>query len=678
MRLRIVMILLLACFTVASVTLTGEAAAPAEPYHEIWITVGSAKEASELAGHGILVHEVADGVVRAWVPESTIGLLNRVGIGYRPVESPAELPESGKQSQLSYLSYDQMRFSLQNYHSLYPDITRLYTLGRSVEGREIWALLITVNPDVLEDKPAFKYVSTMHGDEPVGTPLMMQLIDRLLTGYMVDPRMTALVNETEIWIVPLMNPDGYERTPARIRRNANLVDLNRNFPVFPAEFTGFQFDGAPLRDAGREPETRHVMRWSAENSFVLSANIHTGALVVNYPYDDDGKGSAFSPTPDEDVFVHVSTVYAQNNPPMFASNQFENGITNGADWFKIDGGMQDWNYRYLGCMEVTLELSVSKSPPASQLAQLWENNEESLLAYMEQVHIGVRGIVTDADTGEPLYARVRVHDREQPVFTRPEVGNYHRLLLPGEYTLTFEAPFYLPRTVTGVVVEEGPATRLDVTLERDLSIVETPNLVGLTREAAEAALSQTGLALGAVTEQANAGTPRGTVLAQSVTPGTLVTVGSEIGITVSLGVVGVVAIRVKVAETQAPFTEAVLEVDPPWFSLNHAGNGLYNASAAPVGQYTITVVDAGPYQLPPPEVITVLPSAVVSRDIFLESLAGDINGDGAIDALDVQLVINAALGLDIGGFDADVNGDGVVNAVDVQIVINTALGISND
>ena len=56
-------------------------------------------------------------------------------------------------------------------------------------------------------------------------------------------------------------------------------------------------------------------------------------------------------------------------------------------------------------------------------------------------------------------------------------------------------------------------------------------------------------------------------------------------------------------------------------------------------------------------------------------LNADINGDGVVNAIDVQLVINAALGLDIGGLDADVNGDGTVNAIDVQLVINAALGL---
>ena len=58
-------------------------------------------------------------------------------------------------------------------------------------------------------------------------------------------------------------------------------------------------------------------------------------------------------------------------------------------------------------------------------------------------------------------------------------------------------------------------------------------------------------------------------------------------------------------------------------------------------------------------------------------VAGDVDGDGVVNAVDVQLVINAALGIAINpAFKPDINGDGVVNAIDVQLVINAALGIA--
>jgi hypothetical protein len=368
----------------------------------------------------------------------------------------------------AYNTYDEMTAMLQGYASTYgpganPDICRLYSLGRSVQNRELWVLLITDNPDLEEDEPEFKYVSTMHGDEPVGTEMCLYFIDLLLTTYGTDPRITSLVNETAISVVPMMNPDG--RTLAS-RYNAQGYDLNRSFPQYPAEFTGNLFDGEPLHDAGRPPEVAHIMQWTAQNRFVLSANFHTGALVVNYPYDDDGVGSGNdAPSPDDLLFEDVSLRYSQHNAAMWNSPWFANGITNGSAWYEIDGGMQDWNYRYASCNEVTIELSDIEWPQESSIPAFWTANRESMLSYLEAVHIGVRGVVTASDTGQPVSAKVGVVGNAHHVFTDPDVGDYHRMLLPGTYSLTFTAPGYIPRTVGNVGVGAGPATRVDVTLD---------------------------------------------------------------------------------------------------------------------------------------------------------------------------------------------------------------------
>jgi len=127
--------------------------------------------------------------------------------------------------------------------------------------------------------------------------------------------------------------------------------------------------------------------------------------------------------------------------------------------------MQDWMYRYAGCCEVTIELSDTFQPPTTELGDYWDANRESMFAYLEAVHCGVRGVIRDATTGAPVFARVLVSGNAQPVFSDPDVGDYYRLLLPGEYTLTFQARGYQSVTVRSVIVQEGTATRLDVGLE---------------------------------------------------------------------------------------------------------------------------------------------------------------------------------------------------------------------
>lgn len=93
---------------------------------------------------------------------------------------------------------------------------------------------------------------------------------------------------------------------------------------------------------------------------------------------------------------------------MHLSREFAHGITNGAKWYALWGGMQDWNYVWMSDFEITLELSDEKWPPASELPGFWEQNRNALLAYVAQVHCGVRGTVTNATGAVIAGAQVTV------------------------------------------------------------------------------------------------------------------------------------------------------------------------------------------------------------------------------------------------------------------------------
>jgi len=359
----------------------------------------------------------------------------------------------------TWTEYSEIGPTFATLEATYPDLCKRYNLGQSVQGRDLWALRISDSIFLEEDEPEFKYIAAMHGDEIVGTKMLMMLCDHLLTNYGSDPQATNIIDEIDLWIVPLMNPDGYDRSP-RTRYNADGFDLNRNFPAY----------GETNDPAGRPVEIRHVMNWSFAHSFTCSANMHGGALVVNYPFDNDDTGSQYSP--DDDMFIYISEQYSQYNLPMWNGDWYH-GITNGADWYMIWGGMQDWNYLFMGNNEVTIELSNNKEPPASQIPQFWNDNRDSMLAYIETCLIGVRGIVTDAGTGLPLDATVVVAGRDHEIYTDPDVGDYHRMLLPGSYDLVFEVDGF-PVTITNVAVMAGDATRLDMELYGP-AVVLAPN-----------------------------------------------------------------------------------------------------------------------------------------------------------------------------------------------------------
>jgi carboxypeptidase D len=294
---------------------------------------------------------------------------------------------------------------------------------------------ITDNPGRHEPgEPEFKYVGTIHGNEVVGREMLLLLVGHLLENYGQDEQVTRLVNNTRIHIFPEMNPDGYavavpgDVLPTFGRANANKVDLNRNFPsVFR------QPKIAP------EPETRAVMNWLNTYPFVLSAGLHGGALVASYPYDDSKSGkSKYSRCPDDDVFRHVSLVYSMTHHRMHRLyhcpgyyRRFRDGITNGAKWYSIVGGMQDYNYHYTNCFEITLELSCTKFPIKEHLEGFWMENKPALMAFMEEVHQGVKGFVRDT-CGNPIANATIMVAKRKHVLSAAD-GDYWRLLVPGKY-----------------------------------------------------------------------------------------------------------------------------------------------------------------------------------------------------------------------------------------------------
>ncbi|UCF66549.1 MAG: proprotein convertase P-domain-containing protein [Acidobacteriota bacterium] len=423
------------------------------------------REIALLSQLDIDIDAVFDGWARVFLIAEELDKLRSLGFvvtvseGELPGPGPVEPSSAGALDvPAEYHTYATLTADLQQIAADHAEITELISLGTSVQGRELWMMLITDEPHLEQDEPAVVYIAAMHGDEVVGKELCFNLIDHLTDNYGSDSRVTELVNSTEIWIMPSMNPDG---TAMSQRYNANSYDLNRDFPD--------QFVDPVNTPEGRQPETAAVMMWAAANTVSLGGSYHGGTLVVNYPFDNNESGSpVYSPTSDDDLFVSVSRTYADNNPPLSTSNShpsYDGGICNGADWYTIHGGIQDWSYVWHGGPLVTLEISNTKWPAPSTLPGFWDDNLESMLSYMERVHEGLRGTVIDAVSGSPLAARVSVEGNPIPSTTDPEVGDYHRPLMPGRYALEVAAAGYSSALIDEVIVGSGPAARYDVALE---------------------------------------------------------------------------------------------------------------------------------------------------------------------------------------------------------------------
>lgn len=361
-----------------------------------------------------------------------------------------------------YPTYPAYLQIMQDFAINFPEICKIDTIGLTSENRLIIAARISDNVGIEENEPEFFYTSSMHGDETTGYILMLHLIEYLLTNYGTDQRITDMVNGIDIWINPLANPDGTyaggnNSVNGATRYNANYVDINRNFPD--------PEDGPHPDGNAWQPETIAFMDFAESRDFVMSANFHGGAEVVNYPFDTWSRLAA-----DNSWWIYVSREYADTvhaNAPAGYMTYLNNGITNGYAWYTVAGGRQDYMNYFHQCREVTLEISDTKLLPANQLINHWNYNYRSLLNYMEQVTYGVRGIITDTITGEPIHAQIFIsgHDLDSSmVFSSLPVGNYHRLLKAGTYNITYFAEGYSPKTRRNITITDKSSRIVNVSL----------------------------------------------------------------------------------------------------------------------------------------------------------------------------------------------------------------------
>ncbi len=341
----------------------------------------------------------------------------------------------------SYPTYQQYESMMHDYATQHPERCSYFELGTLASGRKL--MFCRINNGQTEGKPKFLYTSTIHGDETGGYILLLRLLDELCTSN--DERILNIVNNIDIFICPCTNPDGTyhggnNTVSGATRGNANGIDMNRNYPDFSV---GPHPDGYAYQQ-----ETEWMMQLADDYTFTMAANYHGGSEVMNYIWDNYRPLSA-----DDDWWQMVCHEYAdlchEVNPNYM--NSFNNGITNGAVWYMIAGGRQDYMNYYKECREVTIECSNSYTPSGSQLPQLWNTNHNSMLTYLEEVLYGIHGVVTDSVTGQPLVgATITIdgHDHHGSSVTSHEAGDYHRPIKGGTYTVTYSANGYFPKSYT--------------------------------------------------------------------------------------------------------------------------------------------------------------------------------------------------------------------------------------
>ncbi|MDR2980486.1 MAG: carboxypeptidase regulatory-like domain-containing protein [Bacteroidales bacterium] len=374
----------------------------------------------------------------------------------------------------SYPTYSAYLQTLSYFAEAHGDICSIDTiLKNTLRGRMIPVLRIHNNNG--ERKPSVFLSSAIHGDEVTGYYLMLRLANFILSQR-DNPKVQQIIEHIDLWICPLENPDGtyysgdhtLGASPISTRGNAHQVDLNRNFPKI------FGMEGETY-----EPETEAFMEFFEKHRFTLSAAIHGGAELVNYPWDS--YKSFLMEHPDRDWWVMVGTRFVTNCQNIYPQHMstVPSGVVAGGDWYVVFGSRQDYVTHYQYGREFTIEISESKVLPSESMHTLWGITKEAFLDFILEGDRGITGQVYDSVSLQMVNATIFIENHDESlqnsfVLTN-DAGQYFRLIAPGTYEVTCTASPYKPMTKT-VTVAENETTILDFDLA-PLSVTEYKNSI---------------------------------------------------------------------------------------------------------------------------------------------------------------------------------------------------------
>jgi len=281
----------------------------------------------------------------------------------------------------AYHSYKELETDLQALERFYPQLARIFTIGTTLENRKIYALKISANVSQDENEPEVLFLGCHHAREWISVEVPFLLAKHLLENYAFNADVRRIVNQSEIWIVPMLNPDGLEysihyyrywRKNRRLNADGSYgVDINRNYGYA----WGYDDNGSspePAADVYRgsapfsEPETRAIRDFVQQKHFRAMITYHSYSQVILYPW-----GYTKTPPPNEPLLNGIAASMSQLMNPV-------NGRTygygeSGASLYLTNGDATDWIFSASGMPAYTVEL-----PPVDQLQGGFFNTETDI------------------------------------------------------------------------------------------------------------------------------------------------------------------------------------------------------------------------------------------------------------------------------------------------------------
>lgn len=416
--------------------------------------------------------------VEARVSENELSAIRNSGFQVALVSAHA----SNTSVPSSYKPLEEIDSELRLLQLKYPKILLVEKIGESTALRlPIWAAKISDYVAEREDEPRILFMGVHHAREPIGANICLNIARSLCKGYGQDQEISKWVNNIEIWLVPVVNPDGYKyvvdnnlsfpwwRKNLRDNDGDGLfnplfdgVDLNRNYD-YNWDDGG---DGKPSSWFYRgtapfsEDETKSILNLALRENFVFGISYHSYGESILFPWGN------YERPPDLELIMNIASEMASRISRESGRGKYSILPLNGRV-----GQSSIWMYGQLHVLDYIVEVGTEYFPSDENISFiLQEQLKGAYYLFDRLLETGIKGRVFDVETREPLLAEVRVKelstDHVKPRVTDSRFGRFHRILNPGYYTLEVRSHGYYSHIIKNVGVKKGRFSEIDFGLHK--------------------------------------------------------------------------------------------------------------------------------------------------------------------------------------------------------------------
>ncbi len=387
------------------------------------------------------------GQIEVITNEAGIAYLNEAGL-----RGSELLGEETRHVDSEYLNPTTLEAKLKSINQAYPALTRLEQIGRSIQGRPIYALLISTTPGADDPralaKPSLIIDGQHHAREIMTSEVVADVADVLLTSSESSPKVQQLLSRWNVWLVPMVNVDGtnivftqdnmWRKNAHGDQSNVYGVDINRNYPYRWSGCNGSSNSHGAQdyhgESAASEPETLAMVNLGNKVRPTASLSYHSYSELVLYPYGCNGDY-----TGEKALVERIAQELASRLP----TDDGRGNYAPGTPWellYDVDGSSMDFFYASFGTLAYTFEINEEFQPSYSKREPTLQKERVAWEYFMTRIDQNLlHVVVVDGKTNAPAEALIGVSaisntKGELPLKTNV-AGHYFKILDPGQYAI---------------------------------------------------------------------------------------------------------------------------------------------------------------------------------------------------------------------------------------------------